>query len=229
MKSIFENMKYMREFSILAVSLINLFIGIRYCILTYKKKIKPALAMWAFFSVAVSMSLVTYMANDHFSVWDNVLNTTDLLLVTTVTVFIYFFGDSSSKFTRFDKTCLIAVLAITVFWFITKTHFLSHIMIQSILVIAYLPVIRRLFQSKENTEPFSVWILMMIAPIFALLSSKGILASIYSIRAIASTDLLLLLMIRIEFLKNNVSDQTGIRKIKSYEDVPIEKHSDNQA
>lgn len=195
----------MREFSIIAVSIINLIIGVRYCILTYKHKIKPALAMWAFFSIAVSMSLITYMANDNFSIWDNILNTSDLLMVTTVTIVIFFFGDKSSKFTSFDKGCLMAVVVIALFWFVTKTHFLSHIMTQSVLVIAYFPVIRRLWQSKENTEPFSVWILMMIAPAFALLSSKGILATIYSVRAIASTGILLLLMLRVEYLKQPIS------------------------
>lgn len=190
----------MKEFSIISVSLINLIIGLRYCILTYKGKIKPALAMWFFFSVAVAMSLTTYMAQGEYSLWDNILNTTDLLLVTTVTVFILIYGDKSTKFTSFDKACLIAVLIIALFWFITKTHVLSHSLIQGILVIAYFPVIRRLWQSKENTEPFSVWILMMIAPVFALLSSKGMLATIYLVRAIASTGLLLLLMLRVEYL-----------------------------
>jgi len=196
----------MREFSIIAVSLINLIIGVRYCILTYKKKIKPALAMWAFFSIAVTMSLTTYMANDNFSIWDNILNTTDLLMVTTVAIIIYFFGDNSSKFSRFDKLCLVAVVLITLFWFITKTHFLSHLMIQTVLVIAYFPVIKRLWQSKENTEPFSVWILMMIAPIFALQSSKGVLATVYSARAIISTGLLIILMLRVEYInRRNVN------------------------
>lgn len=202
----------MKEFSIIAVSLINLLIGVRYCMLTYKQKIKPALAMWVFFSLAVAMSLTTYLANDNFSLWDNILNTTDLLLVTTVTVVIYFFGDKSSKFTKFDQICLIAVIVITLFWFITKTHFLSHIMIQSVLVISYFPVIRRLWKSKENTEPFSVWILMMIVPIFALLSSKGILATIYSVRAIASTGILLLLMLRVEYISYKLSGLQNERR-----------------
>ncbi len=192
----------MKEFSIISVSIINIIIGVRYCLLTYKQKIKPALAMWAFFSLAVAMSLTTYMAEGDFSLWDNILNTTDLILVSTITVFIFIYGDKSTKFNKFDKACLISVLLITVFWIITKTHFLSHIMIQSVLVIAYFPVIRRLWISKENTEPFSVWILLMIAPVFALLSSKGILATVYSVRAIASTGILLMLMLRIEYLKN---------------------------
>ncbi len=203
----------MREFSIITVTIITIIIGVRYCILTIKKKIKPVLAMWLFFSIAVSMSLVTYMANDNYTLLDNILNTADLFMVITVTVVIYFFGDTSSMFTSFDKSCLMTVIAISLFWFVTKTHFLSHIMVQSILVIAYFPVIRRLWQSKENTEPYSVWILIMITPIFALLSSKGILASIYSIRAIASTVILLLLMLRVDYLKNSISNKTANGKI----------------
>ena len=194
----------MKEFSIISVSIINIIIGVRYCLLTYKQKIKPALAMWAFFTLAVAMSLTTYMAEGDFSLWDNILNTTDLILVSTITVFIFIYGDKSTKFNKFDKACLITVLLITIFWIITKTHFLSHIMIQSVLVIAYFPVIRRLWLSKENTEPFSVWILLMIAPVFALLSSKGTLATVYSVRAIASTGLLLLLMLRIKYFSRKV-------------------------
>ena len=188
----------MKEFSIISVSIINIIIGVRYCILTYKQKIKPALAMWSFFTLAVAMSLTTYMADGDYSLWDNILNTTDLLLVSVVTVFILIFGDTSTKFTRFDKLCLLFVILITIFWFITKTHFLSHLLIQGILVIAYFPVIRRLWQSKENTEPFSVWILLMIVPVFSLLSSKGILATVYAVRAIASTAILMILMLRVE-------------------------------
>lgn len=197
----------MKEFSIISVSIINLIIGVRYCVLTYKQKIKPALAMWAFFSIAVAMSLTTYMANDNFSLWDNILNSTDLILVTAVTIVIYFYGDTSSKFTRFDKICLFAVIIITLFWLVTKTHFLTHLLIQIVLVIAYFPVIRRLWQSKENTEPFSAWILLMIAPAFALLSSKGILATVYSVRAIACTGLLIILMLRIEYISKKLKKE----------------------
>jgi len=190
----------MKDFSIVSVSIINLLIGIRYCVLIYKKEIKPALAMWVFFTLAVVMSLITYLADGNFSIWDNILNTTDIILVSTVSVFIFIFGDKSSKFNKFDLGCLIAVLVIVVFWLFSKNHLVTNLFIQIILVISYFPVISRLFKSKENTEPFSVWIGMMLAPVFALLSSKGLLATIYSVRAIICVALLLLLMTRIEFL-----------------------------
>ncbi|OFX88056.1 MAG: hypothetical protein A2W99_11105 [Bacteroidetes bacterium GWF2_33_16] len=140
------------------------------------------------------------MADGEYSFWDNILNTTDIFLVSTVSVFIFIYGDKSTRFNKFDTACLIAVLLIIVFWVISKNHIATNLLIQLILVIAYFPVIKRLIKSKENTEPFIVWIGMMLAPIFALISSKGILATVYSVRAIISVGLLLLLMLRIEYL-----------------------------
>jgi hypothetical protein len=193
----------MREFSIISVSLLNLIITLRYCWLLYKGSIKPALAMWVFFTIAVGMSLITYLAKDNFSIWDNILNTTDLVLVLTVSIAIAIWGDKSSKFTKFDTGCLIAVIVAILFWAITQNHLITNLSIQLIMVVSYFPVIKRLFESKENTEPFSVWLMMMLVPLFSLISSKGLLATIYSVRAIVCVGLLLLLMLRIEMIRKS--------------------------
>ena len=188
----------MRETSIIIVVAINLFILVRYCWLIWKKRIKPALAMWVFFSIAVGGSLVTYLSSGDYSLFDNILNTSDLVLVVIVSVFIFIFGDRSTRFNRFDTGCLVAVLGIVAFWLISQHHVVSHVSIQVILVIAYFPVISRIWKSNENTESFAAWIGLFLAPCISLLSSKGILATIYSLRAIISTSILLALMVRAE-------------------------------
>jgi hypothetical protein len=191
----------MRELSIYAVIAITLIIMVRYILLLVRKEIKPALAMWLFFSVAIIMSLVTYRSESGYGLLDNIMNTVDLIYVVTVCIAIFLFGDKSSKFTRFDRGCLIAVLIILLFWVFTRNHWVTNIMMQLILVIAYFPVVKRLIDSRENTEPFSVWIGMLLAPSIALISSRGTLATIYSVRAIFCVGTLLLLMLRIEILK----------------------------
>jgi len=154
--------------------------------------------------------LITYMANDNYGFLDNILNTTDIILVVTVSIAIAIFGDKSSKFTRFDKGCLIAVLLIVFFWIITQNHLITNICIQGILVIAYFPVVKRLIESRENTEPFSVWIAMLLAPCISLMSSKGILATVYSVRAIICVGLLISLMLRIAIIsKSKVIEAKG--------------------
>jgi hypothetical protein len=154
--------------------------------------------MWSFFVIAVGGSLITYLSAGDYSLLDNILNTSDFVLVVTVSVFIFIFGDRSTRFSRFDLGCLIAVSAIVAFWVISQHHFVSNISIQVILIIAYFPVINRIWKSNENTESFAAWIGLFLAPCISLLSSKGILATIYSLRAIISTSALLALMVRAE-------------------------------
>jgi hypothetical protein len=193
----------LREASIIAVVAISLFILVRYCWLIWKERIKPALAMWVFFSIAVGGSLITYLSAGDYSLLDNILNTSDLVMVVIVSVFIFIFGDRSTRFNRFDLGCLIAVLAILAFWIISQHHVVSHVSIQVILVIAYFPVIRRIWKSNENTESFAAWIGLFLNPCISLLSSKGVLATIYALRAIISISVLLALMVRAELKQRN--------------------------
>jgi len=161
------------------------------------------MAMWVFFSIAVGGSLVTYLSSGDYSFLDNIQNTTDLVFVLTVTVFVFIFGDRSTRFNTFDVGCLIAVLVIVVLWLIFQNHVVSNVSIQVILVIAYFPVISRIWKSNENTESFAAWIGLFLAPCISLLSSKGVLATIYSLRAIISTSVLLALMVRAELKQGN--------------------------
>lgn len=188
----------MKTFSIVAVITTNILIGLRYVWLIRKGKISPALAMWVFFTIAVIGSLLTYLAEGDFGLLDNILNTADLLLVSSVAVAIALWGDHSTRFSRFDLVCLGAVVGIVVCWAITRQHVAAHAAIQAILVIAYFPVIKRLWASERNTESFFMWIGLLLAPAFSLLSSKGTLATVYAVRAMVSCGLLLLLMIRTE-------------------------------
>jgi len=189
-----------RQISIISVSILNIAITGSYCWLTYRQKIKPALAMWIFFTIAVAISLATYLESDNFSIFDNILNTTDVALATAVSVTIYLFGDHTTRFSRFDKGCLVAVMVIVLFWLITKNHLLTHALTQGILVIAYFPVVSRLWKTRENGESFLIWSGMLLAPMLSLLSSKGMLATIYSVRAMICITVLMMLMLRVEVL-----------------------------
>lgn len=188
----------MRLFSIVAVVATNLAIGLRYIWLIRRGRISPALAMWVFFIIAVAGSLLTYLADGEFGLLDNILNTADILLVTSVSIAIALWGDRSTRFNRFDLGCLLAIIAILIVWAVTREHAAAHGAIQGILVLAYMPVVRRLWRSDRNTESFVMWVGLLVAPILSLLSSRGGMATVYAVRAIASSGLLLVLMLRTE-------------------------------
>lgn len=166
--------------------------------LIYNKKIRPSLAMWVFFTLAVGISLLTYMKQGEHSLWDNILNTTDLFFVSSVTISILLFGDSSTRFNRFDIGCLLVVVLILVFWLFTQNHLITNLLVQGILVIAYFPVVSRMLNTKVNNESYIIWGGMLLAAGLALISSKGELANIYSARAVISILLLMSLMFWID-------------------------------
>ena len=182
------------------VSGINVFILSQYIYLLYKKKISPSLAMWTFFSMAVAISLFTYFAESNHNISDNILNFTDLILAIGVTVAIWIWGDTSTRFNRFDKGCLAAVIGIIAFWAISNNHIITNYSVQVIMVISYFPVIRRMMHQNKNTEAFSIWIALLLAAGISLFANKGWLASVYAIRAFLCTGILLVLMVRIEIL-----------------------------
>jgi len=159
--------------------------------------------MWTFFSLAVGISLFTYFAESKHSISDNILNFTDLILVVSVSVAILIWGDTSTRFNRFDVGCLLAVVGIIAFWIISDNHVITNYSVQSIMVISYFPVLGRMVNQKKNTEAFSVWIMMLVAAGISLFASEGWLASVYAIRAILCTGALLLLMVRVEVLSRN--------------------------
>ncbi|KAF5069375.1 hypothetical protein DSECCO2_233630 [anaerobic digester metagenome] len=184
----------MKLFSVFAVSALNLTLAVYYYRLIYKNKIRPSLAMWVFFTLAVGMSLFTYIREDSHSIWDNILNTTDLLFVSAVAVSIFLFGDHTTRFNRFDLFCLGAVALIIAFWLITRNHLITNLLVQGILVIAYFPVVNRMLRTGENHESYLIWGGMLLTALLALLSVDGELALIYTLRAVVSITLLMALM-----------------------------------
>ncbi len=192
----------MENISHYIVILLNIIIGVQYCSLTIRKKINPSLAMWVFFTIAVSGSLFSYLMEGNYKPWDNILNTTDIILCLSVSITILFFGDSKTRFNSFDLICLTIVLIILLFWFFSKAHFTTHISLQLIQAIAYLPVIRKMWKAGENSESFFTWICLLLVSLVSLAAGKGVLAAVYSIRAVVCVSILLLLMIRIEINKS---------------------------
>lgn len=191
----------MRLFFILAVSVLDLVLAVYYYYLISRKKIRPSLAMWVFFFLAISMSLFTYLKNDEFSALDNILNTADLFFVASVTLSILIFGDTHSHFNRFDKWCLAVVGGILLFWFFTQNHYVTNILVQGILVVAYFPVVNRMLVSGENHESYLIWGGMLLAGFLALPISEGSLAFIYITRTIVSIVGLLGLMLYVDSKK----------------------------
>jgi hypothetical protein len=108
------------------------------------------------------------------------------------------------KFTKFEKICLYLVIFIFLIWITSRQNVLANILVQIILVIAYLPTLIHLWKSQENTESLSAWSLDFFASvvgIIAPLQTMDFLPLIYGIRSTISTFAVMLLICRIKFKK----------------------------
>jgi len=183
----------------LLILLLNLGVCFYNCRSVIKRRTRPALAMWLFFSIAVTGTLVTYLKEEpDRGFMDNIFNASDVLVCSVCTVVIFFRGDKSTRFNRFDLYCLTGVLLIAAFWLVSQNHLVANLAIQGIIVIAYFPVAARLWRSAENSESFLVWGGLFAIALLGLYDGKGLLAKIYALRAAVCTLGLMLLMLRAE-------------------------------
>jgi len=169
--------------------------------------VKPILATRVFLVLAFSLTFLTsYRQTDTHELLANTLNIVDIL-----SVLITFFAMSMSKnqrrkFTKFENICLYFVILIFLMWIITKQNILANILIQIILVIAYLPTLIHLWKSREKTESLNGWSLDFLASIFGMiapLQTMDLLPLIYGIRSTVSTFAVTVLILRIKFKEKN--------------------------
>ncbi|MBF0365908.1 MAG: hypothetical protein HQK50_10080 [Oligoflexia bacterium] len=139
------------------------------------------------------------LASGAYSFFDNILNTADVFMCVACTLGIVIWGDKSTRPNRFDQFLFSVVVLILLFWWFSGNYLLSNLALQSIIVIAYLPVVTRLWSASENSESFWVWGALFIAAAIALFLSEGMLAKIYALRALLCTFGLILLMLKVEW------------------------------
>jgi hypothetical protein len=105
-------------------------------------------------------------------------------------------------FTKLDIACLLSAGLIIGFWKVTQQHFLSNMLLQFIMILAYLPTWERLLKGIKNTESFPVWWTFLAAAMFSILPARlsgDLVGTIYAGRAFVMTGFTLGLMLRIEW------------------------------
>jgi hypothetical protein len=167
--------------------------------------VKPILATRIFLLLAFFLSALTnYRQTGTNGLWANMFNIADVLSVLATFIAMAFSKKSRTKFTKFEKICLYFVILIFLMWIVSGQNILANILIQVILVIAYLPTVVHLWKSEENTESLSAWSLDFFASIFGMivpLLMMDFLPLIYGIRSTICTFAVIALIWRIKFKK----------------------------
>jgi hypothetical protein len=162
--------------------------------------VRPVFTTWLLFFIASSLSFWTYWSSKKHSVRGNIANFMDMFVcgVITLSILSYAGGDLVGR--SIDIYCLIASALILVFWRIKRQHGTANILLQLVMVVAYLPTIGNLWEATRNTESLPVWILAWFGAVFAFISAsveRDKLGKIYAGRGLVLVSIVIWLIARI--------------------------------
>jgi hypothetical protein len=185
-----------------ATGLFALCLTLRYCWLIRKHQVKPVLAMWIMFAVSVSLSFWTYMSTKNHSLMGNLGNSLDMIDVWLIFISILFYqARHQRKPNAVEIGCLAASALIAFFWYFTGENVAANLLLQLILVFAYIPAIKELRRATQQIECSLTWaatLLVGLGAIIPAIIKNDVLGIVYSARAILSVSLMLYYIRRLE-------------------------------
>jgi len=193
-------MKYLRFTVVVLVSAFCII----YCHGIVFGSARPVLATWLIFLTATQLSMITYLrSSEKRTLSSNIYGLADAINVILVIVAMLFFAkDARMGFDRFEIACLVTAGIIAIIWYLSQSHFICNLMIQCLMVVAYVPFVHHLWLAGENSEPYIPWLITMTASSLALyeqIVKRDVLAVIYLARSTISVFTVLMLMLRLDF------------------------------
>ena len=117
-----------------------------------------------------------------------------LMVVTVLTAGV------KMQWQAFEKYYLATSGVIVVFWMLSRSAFLTNVLMQLLITVGCSATIQRLLYANKNPESFLFWGLVLVAATLSLYPAAvagNLLALIYSIRSIVIVCVILSLMVRV--------------------------------
>ena len=161
-------------------------------------KVRPALSTWIILFTGTSLSLITYLLASDWNFTGNFVNVMDPLIDMAIILTIVFWSKTKIKFDSFEKWYLATGGLITLFWILSNNPFVSNLLIQALIFVAYFPTIQKLIIEKTKTESYFLWSIMIftgVVAIFPVVVSGNLLSIIYTGRTILMPSIIIFLML----------------------------------
>lgn len=195
----------MYEISVITSFCILILGTIWYSYLIIKDRINPPVGTFMIASAVFACSFAMYMQNPQWSFSANIallgalVSAWGVLIVLTVKLLKEKrFG---IEFTSFQKWTVFISSLVLLFWYLTENHLASYTLLQLAALIAYIPVIQKLWGAKKNPESIAFWgslFLSTCVASYAAYEKQDIESWIYIARAIPASGTVLFLLIRLQ-------------------------------
>ncbi len=192
----------MREFCAIAATVLTLWMGGRYSYFVIRKQVRPTLTTWLIFETGIVLSLASYFSSKQPDPVSNIANVVDFVDVLMIILAITIFGKPGAwKFESYEQACLWIAGVGLVIWAVSGRPFISNLAFQSVMVVAYGPLWKKLRHAKENPESLGCWTIACVAASLAFVTgylSADKWGMIYTARATACTLITIVLIIRVK-------------------------------
>ena len=191
-----------------------------YCPQIILRRVTPPPATWIISTIAMNLSAASYYATGKPWV-DNVVvyaAAVEIIIVTTVLLTtLYRYNELVISFDWVQKACLISMVGITAYWFINRDAMLTFKTTQTLMVLAYVPVVIKGLKLKTAFDSIGSysWICgsAVVGGAIPFITNNE-LAQFASVRAVVTSGLTVLMFIYFDRQQNWQRWKGEIRTLK---------------
>jgi hypothetical protein len=190
----------MKGYIAIAVAAVLIAASLPYVYQISRRQVLPTLSTWIILVVATSLNVASYLVATRVDVISGVLGLTDALVCWFILIVTVISAGLKVQFQTFEKYYLTGAGVIILFWIVSRSAFITNLLMQLLITIGCSSTIQSLLYATENHESFIFWGLVLVAAILSLYPAAvdgNLLAVIYSIRSIVILCVILSLMLRL--------------------------------
>jgi hypothetical protein len=190
----------MKGYIAIAVAVVLIAASLPYMYQISRRQVLPTLSTWIILVVATSLNVASYLVATRVDVISGVLGLTDALVCWFILIVTVISAGFKMQFQTFEKYYLTGAGVIILFWIVSRSAFITNLLMQFLITIGCSSTIQSLLYANENHESFIFWGLVLVAASLSLYPAAvngNLLAVIYSIRSIVILCVILSLMLRL--------------------------------
>ena len=190
----------MKGYIAIAVAVVLIAASLPYVYQISRRQVLPTLSTWIILVVATSLNVASYLVATRVDVISGVLGLTDALVCWFILIVTVISAGLKMQFQTFEKYYLTGAGVIVLFWIVSRSAFITNLLMQLLITIGCTSTIQSLLYANENHESFIFWGLVLVAASLSLYPATvdgNLLAVIYSIRSIIVLCVILSLMLRL--------------------------------
>ena len=192
-------------FSVWVTAIIMMAGSFYYCNEIKRGVVSPPPATFIIAAITFSLALFMYSKKENWSFSANIGLTSAFLSSSTICIYLILKLIREKRLfleiNLWQRFTLMSAGIVFVIWMITDNAFLSYVLLQLAALIAYTPVIQKLWNAKKNSESLVFWGSLMLSTIvasYAAYERNDTEAWIYICRALPSTLLVFVLILRVK-------------------------------